>query len=185
MEKKDIRKKFLTMRESLSKEEVQNKSEIICKQLLKMSCFEYTDWIYGYMSIRNETDVRPFLQHHLNEGKNIALPKISGDTMEFYQIKSFEEDLEEGSFHILEPKEGCPKVEKGGFILVPGVAFDREGGRIGYGKGYYDRYFSTHSQALEKIGIAYKFQVIETVPITSTDVRLNGLVYDDDLWMFV
>lgn len=183
MEKQEIRKKFLTIREALSEEEVQNKSQIICKQLLKMSCFEYTDWIYGYMPIRNEVDIRSFLQHHLDTGKKIALPRVIGDNLEFYQITSFE-DLEEGSFHVLEPKEGCPKAEAGGFILVPGVAFDREGGRIGYGKGYYDKFFSSHSQVLEKIGIAYKIQVTDRIPITSTDVRLDGLVYDEDLWMF-
>lgn len=183
MKKQEIRKSLLAIRESLSEKEAQKKSQRICKQLLEMSCFEYAKWIYGYMAIRKEVDICPFLQHHLEHGKKIALPRVNKDTMEFYQIASFD-DLEEGSFHILEPKEECPKAEGGGFMLVPGVAFDREGGRIGYGKGFYDRYFSTHNQVLEKIGIAYKFQVVDKIPVTAEDIRLDGLVYDGDLWMF-
>ena len=183
MEKKDIRKNILTIRESLSEEEVKEKSRLICSQLLNMHCFEQSKWIYGYMPIRNEVDIRPFLQHHLEEGKNIALPRVNGDTMEFYQIASFE-DLEEGSFHVLEPKEGCPKAESNGFILVPGVVFDRKGGRIGYGKGFYDKFFASHNQTFEKIGIAYTIQIIDTIPTTSLDVPLHGLVCEEDLWMF-
>ena len=183
MEKKAIRNEILAIREALSKEEVQKKSQIICEQLMKMSCFEYAKWIYGYMPIRNEVNICPFLEYLMKKGKKIALPRVNGDSMEFYQITSFE-DLEEGSFHIPEPKKECPKAEAGGFILIPGVAFDREGGRIGYGKGYYDKYFSSHNQALIKIGIAYTIQLIEIVPTTPTDVKLDGLVYDEDWWMF-
>ena len=183
MEKENIRKKFLTIRESLTEEEAENRSQNVCKMLLSMHCFEQSDWLYGYMPIRNEVDIRPFLEHHLHKGKNIALPRVNGDTMEFYQITSFD-DLKEGSFHILEPKEECPKVESCGFMLIPGVVFDLNGGRIGYGKGYYDKYFSTHSHALEKLGIAYTMQIIEDIPTTSQDARLHGLISEEDFWMF-
>ena len=184
MEKKNnIRKELLAIRESLSEETVQEKSQDICNWLLKMTCFDYAKWIYGYMPIRNEADIRPFLVHLLKKGKKIALPRVEGDTMEFYQINSFE-DLEEGSYHILEPKKESPKAEGGGFILIPGVAFDREGGRIGYGKGYYDKYFASHNQPLIKIGIAYTIQIVDTIPTTSLDVQLDGLVCEEDLWMF-
>ena len=183
MEKEEIRKKYLTIRESLSEEEAENKSQSVCKMLFSMSCFEQSDWLYGYMPIRKEVNIRPFLEHLLRNGKNIALPRVDGNTMEFYQITSFD-DLKEGTFHILEPKEGCPKVESSGFMLIPGVAFDFNGGRIGYGKGYYDKYFSTHSHALEKLGIAYTMQIIEDIPTTSQDVRLHGLISEEDFWMF-
>ena len=164
-------------------EEVQKRSQLICSRLLEMHCFEQSEWIYGYMPIRKEVDIRPFLKHLLNKGKKLALPRVSGDTMEFYQVTSFE-DLEEGSFHILEPKEKCPKADASGFILIPGVAFDRKGGRIGYGKGYYDKFFASHSQTLEKIGIAYTIQIVDTIPTTSLDIQLNGLVCEEDFWMF-
>ena len=183
MEKEDIRKNILTIRESLSEEEAKSRSQGVCKMLYAMSCFNQSNWLYGYMPIRKEVDIRPFLEHLLDKGKNLALPRVNGDTMEFYHVTSFE-DLEEGSFHILEPKEKCPKVEASGFILVPGVAFDRKGGRIGYGKGYYDKYFSTHSQTLEKLGIAYTIQIVDEIPTTSQDVRLHGLISEEDFWMF-
>lgn len=183
MEKKDIRKKILALRESLPDAEAKEKSEKICEWLYKMECLRQAEVVYGYMPIRKEADIRPLLKRVLNEGKKLALPRVCGDRMDFYQITSFR-DLAEGSFHVMEPKEYCKKVEEEGLVLVPGVVFDKRGGRIGYGKGYYDKYFAVHSHKLQKIGIGYTIQIIDTIPTTSLDVPLNGLASEEDIWMF-
>lgn len=178
MEKKDIRKKILKARESLSEREAAEWSQAVCKRLYEMADLKQTEWIYGYMPIRREVNIRPLLERLLKEGKKLALPRVCGDAMEFYQIHSFE-DLEEGSFHVLEPKAGCQRVEADGLVLVPGVVFDKKGGRIGYGKGYYDKYFAQHSQSLQKIGIGYTIQIIDTIPTTLLDIPLDGLVWEE------
>lgn len=183
MEKKDIRKKILGIRESLTEREAGEMSREICRKLLEMAGLHQAEWIYGYMPIRKEVDIRPFLEQLLEEGRNLALPRVCGDTMEFYRITSFA-DLEEGSFHVLEPKENCPKAESDGIILVPGVVFDKKGGRLGYGKGYYDKYFAAHNQNLKKIGIGYTIQIIDTIPTTPLDVPLDGLVCEKEVFTF-
>lgn len=183
MEKKDIRKQILAVREGLSEKEVREKSEEICSRLYEMACFRQAEVIYGYMPIRKEADIRPLLKRILEEGKKLALPRVCGDGMDFYQIASFQ-DLTEGSFHVMEPKEYCKKTEEDGLVLVPGVVFDKRGGRIGYGKGYYDKYFAVHSRKLQKIGIGYTIQIIDTIPTTSLDIPLDGLVSEEDAWMF-
>lgn len=183
MEKKDIRKKILGIREDLTEREAEEMSREICRKLFKMDCLQQAEWIYGYMPVRKEVDIRPFLEFLLQKGRNLALPRVCGDTMEFYRITSFA-DLEEGSFHVPEPKENCPKVKSDGIILVPGVVFDKKGGRIGYGKGYYDKYFSGHGQKLEKFGIGYTIQIIDTIPTTLLDVPLDGMVCEKEVFTF-
>lgn len=184
MEKRDIRKQILSLRKGLSKEVREEKSENICRRLYQMESLQQAKVVYGYMPIRGEVDIRPLLQRLLKEGKELALPRVCGDRMDFYQIVSFQ-DLEEGSFHVLEPKEYCRKIGADGFMLVPGVAFDKRGGRIGYGKGYYDKYFASHKQKLQKFGIGYTIQIIDTIPTTSLDMPLDGLVSEEGSWMFV
>lgn len=183
MEKKDIRKNILLLREGLSKEESKEKSEKICRKLYEMESLRQAEIIYGYMPIRNEVDIVPLLKKLLKEGKRLALPRVSGDRMDFYEINSLQ-DVVEGSFHVLEPKEYCRKMEAAGLVLIPGVAFDKKGGRIGYGKGYYDKYFAAHNQKLQKIGIGYTIQIVDTIPTTSLDIPLDGLVSEEGIWMF-
>lgn len=183
MEKKDIRKQILAVRESLPDGEVKEKSDKICKRLYGLERLWQAEVVYGYMPIRKEADIRPLLKRILEAEKKLALPRVCGDRMDFYQITSFQ-DLSEGSFHVMEPKEYCKKMEEEGLVLVPGVVFDKQGGRIGYGKGYYDKYFALHGRKLQKIGIGYTIQIIDTIPATSLDVPLNGLVSEEDIWMF-
>ncbi len=176
MERKTaIRKEILEKRRMLSDVERQKASAEICRNIAAMDVYRKADWIYGYMPIQGEADVTPLLAQALEEGKRVALPRVAGSTMEFYQVASLEE-VEEGAFHVLEPLKECPLVDAPGFVLVPGAAFDQKGGRIGYGKGYYDRYFSSHSQKLYKLGIGYTIQIIDTIPTTSLDVPLDGVL---------
>ena len=98
--------------------------------------------------------------------------------MKFYQITSYD-DLEAGYFGILEPKEECKEVNvsENSIVIMPGVAFDRKGNRIGYGKGYYDKYFSRYPEVY-KIAIAFSMQIVDEIPADEFDIKANCVVTD-------
>ena len=117
----------------------------------------------------------------LAEGKTVAVPKVEGREMTFYRITG-EADLAPGSFGILEPKESCPAIwpAAGDVMLLPGAAFDREGHRIGYGGGYYDRFFDRyHGPAAllcrEKL-------LSDQVPMEEHDKRFSLIVTEKDVY---
>lgn len=173
--KQDIRTKILNIRKNLPLKERQKASAEICARLTALKAYQEAKLIYGYMPIQGEADITVLLKQALKESKAVALPRVAGETMEFYRIASLSE-VEEGAFHVQEPIKSCPLIAEDGLVLVPGAVFDRRGGRIGYGKGYYDRYFSSHSQRLYKLGIGYAFQIVETVPMTELDVPLDAVL---------
>lgn len=181
MEKKEIRKELLRRRSALSDREVELCSKAVCGHLLKLMDEKNLNVIYGYMPIRREVDIRPALEEILRSKKTLLLPRVNGETMDFYRVRDFS-DLEVGSFGVLEPKLSCSLAEPDGLVLVPGVGFDKSGARLGYGKGFYDKYFSSHKQNLYKIGIAYNIQIIEKIPTTPLDVLLDGVVCETGLY---
>ncbi|MDD6058387.1 MAG: 5-formyltetrahydrofolate cyclo-ligase [Clostridiales bacterium] len=161
------------LRDAMMPEEVRRKSDRICEQLLASACYHNSDTVYGYYPLGNEVDCLPILRDALKRGKQIALPKTGKDfQMEFYRIFSLNE-VASGHFHVMEPKEGCPLVQsEAAVVLVPGVVFDRQGNRYGYGKGYYDRYLARYS-GLETIGLAYEHQMEEKLLTKATDISMR------------
>lgn len=127
----------------------------------------------------------------------IAVPKVEGEQMQFYRLESVE-DLKPGTMGILEPMGGEPLVIKEGILLMPGLAFDRQGNRAGYGAGYYDRYLEgimdTKVQPVTenentirgvlKIGYAFSFQLIESLQCESHDVPLDAVLTEGGICWF-
>ncbi len=99
--------------------------------------------------------------------------------MEFRKIKDFS-DLEKGNFDIMEPKDGCPASDKFDVILVPTVGISRDGYRLGYGYGYYDRFLAKNK--VVTISITYAKQVVKSVPRTDDDVRIDWIVTEDEFF---
>ena len=132
--------------------------------------------ILAYWPLPDEVDIRPFIDQLVAEGKTVLLPKVTGDeTMELRRYTS-RADLQEGAFHIMEPiGEVFDDYEKIDVALVPGMAFDAAGHRLGRGKGYYDRFLSAHPH-LYKIGICFPFQRVAEVPSESHDVLMDASV---------
>jgi len=189
--RKLCRKIYKELRDNFSKEQVLFKSRLICKQVL--SCDEYKNakTVFAYYPLRNEVNCLPIIEHALENGKQVVLPKCNHDCqMDFYEIKSLA-DVEEGYFHVMEPKVGCKlflplqESEKTTgddmLVLVPGVVFDRSGNRYGYGKGYYDRYFERFGQ-LKRVALAYTVQLSEKMlDCLSTDIKMHVIVTEDEV----
>ena len=138
--------------------------------------------VMAYWPLPDEVDVRPLIDRLVAEGRTVVLPKVTGDeTMELRRYTS-QTDLSEGAFHILEPV-GEPFVdyEQIDVALVPGVAFDAAGHRLGRGRGYYDRFLAEHLAprtshlAPRLIGVCFPFQRVAVVPVDAHDVVLDQI----------
>ena len=132
--------------------------------------------VMAFWPLPDEVDIRPLIDRLVDEGKTVLLPKVTGDeTMELRRYTS-QADLSEGTFHIMEPV-GEPFVDYGQIdvALVPGVAFDAAGHRLGRGRGYYDRFLS-ECPAIYKIGVCFPFQRVAGVPVEAHDVVLDQII---------
>ncbi|MCI6538369.1 5-formyltetrahydrofolate cyclo-ligase [uncultured Eubacterium sp.] len=179
-EKQQIRKKYKTLRNEMSSDEVREKSDQICKNIISSEVFQKAEKILAYAPLGNEADIRFAIEAGWKQNKRIAFPKVFGDTMKYFEVSDFSE-LEEGTFHVMEPKEERPADWADALVLVPGVAFDRKKKRMGYGKGYYDRYFAGKADCV-KLGIAYELQVAEQLPTEENDLPMEYLVTEKSLW---
>lgn len=175
--KADIRKLVLQKRNSLSNDELLKKSEAIYKQLMQQSSYKCADVIYIYMDFKNEVMTKMIIDNAFMEGKKVAIPKIIGDEMKFFYIESYE-DLKKGYFGILEPNTTYPANDEKALIVIPGVAFDENGVRLGYGRGFYDRFLSKHLE-LTQIAIAFEVQMVDKLPYDEYDVTMKRIITEE------
>ena len=166
--KKDIRKHVLVKRSAMSKNEWVKKSHLICEKVTNHPFFLKADEIYCYMDFRNEVATKEILEFAWSHQKKVAVPKIQGDTMNFYYINGVDE-LKEGYFGILEPV--VEKIAEGENVLVlmPGAAYDDQRHRIGYGKGFYDRFLEKHPN-YHTMALAFELQMTENIPAEKHDI---------------
>lgn len=177
VKKKQIRKTIIQKRLEMSKDEVRKKSKMITEMVLGLSQYQGADTIFCYVDFRNEVRTREIIEDAWRSGKKVAVPKVEGKVMNFYQIQNWI-DLREGYMNILEPVESCTKIEmqnENKLMIMPGVAFDEERNRIGYGGGYYDKYLSERN-GICKIAIAYENQMYQTLPCEVHDLKPNMVI---------
>lgn len=132
--------------------------------------------LLAYWPLPDEVDIRPFVDQLVAQGVTVVLPKVTGEeTMELRRYASCA-DLEEGAFHIMEPVgDAFVAYDQVDFALVPGMAFDAAGHRLGRGKGYYDRFLSAHPN-IYKIGVCFPFQRVAEVPSEAHDVIMDEVI---------
>lgn len=180
--KKEIRKIIIEKRDLLSFEDRQAKSHQIFTALIHHPLYQEAEEIYCYVSFGSEADTRNLVNYSLKMGKKVAVPKTLVDNlMEFYYINNLEE-LKEGHFGILEPRTINEAQGKSGLVIMPGVAFDRHGGRIGYGRGYYDAYLKRHP-SLRRIALAFEMQCLEALPLEEHDIHPEFLVTEKEIYL--
>lgn len=172
MDKKTLRTHIKALKKAHTKENLQEQSEVILRKLESHPAFTEAENVMLYSSLPDEVQTHAFLEKWRNK-KKIILPTVVGDDIVAVELSS-ETDFAVGDFNILEPQN---EPYKGSYdlIVVPGVAFDRKGNRIGRGKGYYDRFLCKH-QNVTKIGICFDFQLIDEVPTEDNDIRMNEVI---------
>jgi len=179
MEKKELRKKMLEMRDQKKPEDRALWDDIIYNKFIGSDYYRNASVIFIFVSFRSEVDTHRIIRKALEDGKVVGVPKVVSkkEGIKVFRIDSME-DLEAGYFGVLEPKEGCRSIpaEDIGLIVMPGAAFDKEGGRIGYGGGFYDRYLSEAGREIKKIALAYRFQVLDKVTMDENDISVDCII---------
>ena len=192
MDKKSLRKQKMFERESLSEEKLQALSDVITEKVIELDEYKNAESILCFVSCKSEVKTDKLIRQAIKSGKIVGVPKVEGKDINFYRINSLNE-LEPGYFGILEPRVFQPERESdaerskpidpsGSLVIVPGLVFDRDLNRIGYGKGFYDRYFSSNKdKCFVKCGIAFEIQLCEHIDADVHDQPLDLLITDKEV----
>ncbi len=182
MDKQDIRQKMLSIRAGLSREQVAGKSRRIVRTFLDLPQVGQCSECLIYLPVRKEVDTRPLVQELIVRKKKVYVPRcesITGCSMDFFRITDLGA-LQSGSFGIDEP---CPDPdlrftgENMALCVLPGLAFDRQGVRLGYGRGFFDRYLAGLAFLRPLlIGFGYAFQIIDRLPEDDWDVPVDLII---------
>ncbi|GFN34324.1 5-formyltetrahydrofolate cyclo-ligase [Tepidimicrobium xylanilyticum] len=180
MDKKAMRKEILEKRSKLTEEEIREKSNIIKEKLMGLDKFKKSKFIFSFISFGDEVDTHNIIKEALNLGKRIGVPITVPEKRRLLvsELYDFDKELELGYYNILTPKkeyirEVDPKEID--MVLVPGVVFTPDGYRIGYGGGYYDRFFNKNDK-LFKIGLCFDLQIAEKIPVDIYDIPVNCII---------
>lgn len=181
--KKEIREQYRRIREALPPEKRKSADEMIAKRLFDCAFYQNARFIYCYASLKDEAGTNMIIEEALRNGKRVALPRVRGKRrMEFCFIKS-PADLKPGFMGIKEPGPWCPKAPapfKDSVVVMPGIAFDRNGTRAGYGGGYYDTYLEGHAECI-KAALAYSVQIAPEIPAAPADIKVDMIVTEKEL----
>ncbi len=177
LSKKELRKKILALRRSMTENEVAKRSQVICRHVKEQRLFLECDNICLYMPVHNEVDVTLLLEPAWKFNKSVWLPKVSKDVMQFYSYDR-NTPMCMGSFHIQEPDSQIRLIpDRKTLIVMPGAVFSENCDRIGYGGGYYDRYLEENPMC-HTIAVCYDFQIVKTIPAEAHDKKPEFVVSD-------
>lgn len=172
MDKKELRSHIKALKRQHTKVSLIEQSSLILNKLESHKDFIEAKTVMLYSSLPDEVQTIEFIEKWRHK-KRIILPTVVGDDIIPVELTD-DTDFAIGDFNILEPQN---KPYNGSYdlIIVPGVAFDKYGNRIGRGKGYYDRFLSKHMD-IKRIGICFDFQLIERVPTEDNDIRMHEII---------
>lgn len=183
MQKAEARSCMRLRRKTLALSDRKKWQAAAMKQLLSLTELQRAACVYPFVSCGTEIDTLEMIQYLLAEGKQrVGVPRVTGEQMEFIEIHSLA-DLHPSTMNILEPLEGNTMEAREGLMLMPGLAFDRLGNRVGYGAGYYDRYLEQYdTDRLYKVGYAFDFQVIDTIEAEEHDRKVDCIVTERNIY---
>lgn len=184
MPKRSIRERLLARRRHCSVEVCLHHSLLIQERFLAGTGYRQAATLGLYSPLQNEVHTEMVARRCLADGKRLCYPRVNGEELEFVVIEALGE-LSPGAYGILEPGCGpplpCVEID---LLVIPGVAFDLLGHRLGFGRGYYDRGLSRCRPDVEKVGFAYQFQVVEQLPADDHDIRMTRVVTEQTELLF-
>lgn len=182
------RQKMRGIRDNMPEADVASFSALISELLISTGEYKKSGLVMSYMDIRNEVRTGYILKRCLKDGKRIAVPMVEPAKgkrlMTACEISDPDSELRPSIYGIRQPDPVRARrisPEDIELVLVPGLAFDRQGNRIGYGAGYYDEFLSGAGNGCIKIGLAYDFQVVEELPRREQDVRMDVIITEKGL----
>jgi len=186
-QKDDIRAVYAAKRAEMDPAEKKRRDDAICRAALGLVSFRYAEFVLLYAALENEINIYPIAEAALARGKKIAFPRCDKEThtMQYHIVNSLDE-LSRDAYGILEPPAENPiydpQKDLGSAVcFVPGLVYDRAGYRLGYGKGFYDRYLSAFSGCT--LGVVYSDYILPQVPRGRYDVSVNILLTEKGVKM--
>lgn len=176
MNKQELRKSIREQKRQMSEFEIVQKSEQLAALFLASEAYQQADTIYGYLPYNQEVRTVPMLEQALKDGKKVAVPKVYGDEMKFIYLSDLSL-VEKGYAGIPEPIADTPvAADEYALVLMPGLAFDPDGHRIGYGGGFYDKFLCREPHH-PTLALCYDFQVLPHLETDTFDIPVDTVLW--------
>lgn len=176
MNKQELRKSIREKKRAMSPEEIEARSAALLELFTATEAYRQANTLFGYMPYNQEVRTVPILERAMRDGKKVAVPKVYGDDMKFLYITDFE-GFAKSDFGIPEPIADEPVAEdETALVLMPGLAFDPAGHRIGYGGGFYDKFLSREPNH-PTVALCYDFQVLAHLETEAFDIPVDLVLW--------
>lgn len=176
MDKKILRKQIREKKQAMTPEQIQSASEKLKELFLATQQYRQAKTVYGYLPYNQEVRTVPILEQALADGKRIAVPKVYGNEMKFIYLTDLNR-VAPGYAGIPEPVEDHPVGDDPtALVLMPGLAFDKAGHRIGYGGGFYDKFLAEEPEH-PTVALCYEFQVVQQLPTEEFDIPVDCVLW--------
>lgn len=177
MDKRALRREIGAKKRALTAAEIEARSAVLAEKLFATEYYRRARSLYAYLSFNQEVRTRPIIERAWADGKRVAVPKVVGGDMVFIWIDSFDSMVESG-FGIREPRADGPAADDSrALVLMPGLAFDPEGRRVGYGGGFYDRFLAREPDH-SLVALCYDFQLLARLEVEAHDVPVDCVITD-------
>ena len=176
MNKTELRSQIRQKKRQMTEKEITEKSRLLADKFTATDLYRNAKTLYGYMSYNQEVRTLPILEQALRDGKRVAIPKCYGQEMQFIYIDNLTQ-VEKSACGIPEPIADSPIADdKTALVLMPGLAFDRQGHRIGYGGGFYDRFLSAEPNH-PTVALCYDFQIVAQLQVEEFDIPADLVLW--------
>lgn len=176
MNKTELRQAIRAQKRAMTEADILRRSEILAEKFARSDAYRAAKTIYGYLPYNQEVRTVPMLQRALDEGKRVAVPKVYGDDMKFIYLDDLSQ-VAKGYAGIPEPvADGPVAQDETALVLMPGLAFDPAGHRIGYGGGFYDKFLAREPHH-PTVALCYDFQVIEHLETEEFDIPVDQVIW--------
>ena len=178
LDKRALRREIAAQKRALSPAQIEAASADLTAQLLAHPLFRAARSLYAYLSYNQEVRTIPIMRQAQADGKRVAVPKVYGDTMKFLWLDDLNA-VAPGAYNIPEPIADEPEADdETALVLMPGLAFDPEGHRCGYGGGFYDKFLAAHPNH-PTIALCYGFQMFDHLDVDAHDIPVDAVLSAD------
>ena len=176
MDKKELRRTIRERKRAMTEEEIVQRSEKLGKLFVQSEAYKNAKTIYGYLPYNQEVRTVPMLEQALKDGKKVAVPKVYGDEMKFLYLDDLTK-VSKGYAGIPEPiADGPVADDETALVLMPGLAFDPQGHRIGYGGGFYDKFLAAEPNH-PTLALCYEFQLLPELDTEEHDIPVDTVLW--------
>ena len=174
--KKELRSRIRQQKRAMTEGEIEEKSRILGEKFRACPAYQQAQTIYGYLPYNQEVRTVPMLEQALKDGKRVAVPKVYGEEMKFLYLDDLTK-VEKGYAGIPEPiADGPVADDETALVLMPGLAFDPQGHRIGYGGGFYDKFLAAEPNH-PTLALCYEFQMLPKLDTEEHDIPVDTVLW--------